>query len=484
MANTLADAALEDQRSADADQQAPAPDRLSTRVKWAYGMGGTTDIFGHWLYLSLADPVFNAYFHLSPTEIGLVKAVALGVDACAGLLFGWWSDNTRTRWGRRRPYILFGSILSGIGLPFLFLPSQDWGHDKIFWFMMISSACYAPMIAAYNSPYQSLGLELTPDVHERTSVMGYKAIVQKSSGVLLGAALPFAQLAVFDGNVARGAMASAAMAGAIMIVVGVVNFKYVPERYYETVQAKQDKLGFFEMMTNTFSCFPFLVLLGVAFTYAIPTSAMGTLGYYAGNFYVTGGDLSLYGEIGFWGGLAYAVSGIAGIRPARVLSVRYGKRAALAIILVLGMITFGLSWWLFTPSNPWLMVVHTGLNGFCATGLWVVLPSMTVDTVDYEEGRSGQRREGAFSSAFSWTMKAGMVVTNVMAGAALDGLTGFRAELGGDQSSETMHAIRLIFALGPMGACALSLGCLALYPLSTQRMQRLRLELESRRGKV
>lgn len=463
---------------------APAADRLKPSVKWAYGMGGTTDIFGHWLYLTLADPVFNAYFHLTPTEIGWVKAVALAVDACAGLLFGWLSDNTRTRWGRRRPYILVGSILSGLGLPFLFLPSQDWGHDKIFWFMMISAACYAPVIAAYNSPYQSLGSELTPDVHERTSVMGYKAVVQKSSGMLLGTALPFAQLAMFGGNVARGAMASAAIAGAIMVVVGFINFRYVPERYYATVQTKQEKVGFVEMIHKTFSCFPFVVLLGVAFTYAIPTSAMNTLGYYAGNYYVTGGDLELYGRLAMWGGFAYAIFGMGGIQPARILSVRYGKRMALSIILMLGMITFGLSWVLFDPANPWLMVIHSGLNGFCATGLWVILPSMTVDTVDYEEGRSGQRREGGFNSAFSWTMKAGMVAASVLAGTALDGLTGFRAELGGDQTPETMQAIRLIFALGPMAACALSLGCLALYPLTTERMNRLRQELEQRRGHV
>jgi GPH family glycoside/pentoside/hexuronide:cation symporter len=269
-----------------------------------------------------------------------------------------------------------------------------------------------------------------------------------------------------------------------MVVVGFINFKYVPERYYDTVQTRQKRVGFVEMIHKTFSCFPFVILLGVAFTYAIPTSAMNTLGYYAGNYYVAGGDLALYGQLAMYGGFAYAICGIGGIQPARILSVKYGKRAALAIILASGMITFGLSWVLFTPTNPWLMVIHSGLNGFCATGLWVILPSMTVDTIDYEEGRSGQRREGGFNSAFSWTMKAGMVAASVMAGTALDSLTGFNAELGGNQTPETMEAIRLIFALGPMGACVLSLAFLAFYPLSTERMHRLRVELEGRRGHV
>ncbi len=462
---------------------APAREHLPKRVKWAYGLGGTTDIFGHWLYLTLADPVFTGYFHLTPTQVGNVKAVALAVDACSGLLFGWLSDNTRSRWGRRRPYILVGSILSGICLPLLFLPSLSWGQEKIYLFMLISAICYAPIIASYNSAYQSLGSELTPDVHERTSVMSYKGVVQKSSGMLLGTALVLAQLPLFNGNLGLGSAFSAAIAGAIMIAVGMINFKYVPERYYEKA-TKQKSVGFTEMLTKTFSCLPFLAILGIGFTYAIPTSAVQTLGFFAGNYYATQGDMELYGQITMYGGFAYAVCGIGGIWPARVMSERFGKRESLAVILCLGIVTFALSWVLYTPNAPWLIVLFSGLNGFCATGLWVVLPSMTVDTIDYEEARSGQRREGAFNSAFSWTMKAGMVTASLFAGRLLDKLTGFQAELEGSQTPDTIFAIRVLFALIPLGACVLSLICLALYPLSTERVVRLRLELEKRRGAV
>ena len=94
--------------------------RLPARVKWAYATGGTADILGHWLYFNLADPVYSSYFHLSPTQIGNVKAATLIADAFAGVLFGWLSDITRSRWGRRRPYILVGSLLSGLALPLLF----------------------------------------------------------------------------------------------------------------------------------------------------------------------------------------------------------------------------------------------------------------------------------------------------------------------------------------------------------------------------
>ena len=109
---------------------------------------------------------------------------------------------------------------------------------------------------------------------------------------------------------------------------------------------------------------------------------------------------------------------------------------------------------------------------------------MTADSLDYEEQRSGARREGAFSSSFFWATKAGMGIASILAGQALDQLTGFRAELGGQQAPDTFFAIRALFAGIPIVACLVALGLLRLYPLSLERMRAIRGELEARRGAV
>jgi len=468
---------------------------LPTRVKLAYATGGTADILGHWLFFNLADPVYSSYFHLSPTQIGNVKAATLIADAFAGVLFGWLSDNTRSRWGRRRPFILVGSLLSGLTLPLLFLPSRSWGTEQIFAYMLLSAVLYSPLIAAYNSAYQALGAELTPDYHERANVMGYKAIVQKTVGILIGGAVWLSGLSLFrdptTGEIdsGKGAMTACAVAGVLMIASGAINARYVPERYYETA-SRQKAVGIVETLRSTFSCPPFLVLLGVGFAYAIPTFAVDPLGYYAGYYYVlkdlhaTQGAYAMWGVLKLWGGILYTMFGIAAVYPAQLLVRRHGKRATLSVILAFGIVAFGLSWVMYTPQAPWLVVLHTGLVGFCATGLWVVLPSMTADTLDYEEQRSGVRREGAFSSSFFWATKAGMGIASVAAGQALDGLTGFRAELGGQQAPDTYLMIRALFAGIPIVACLIALGLLTLYPLSAERMRNIRAELETRRGTV
>jgi GPH family glycoside/pentoside/hexuronide:cation symporter len=292
-----------------------------------------------------------------------------------------------------------------------------------------------------------------------------------------------------DVDSGKGAMAACAVAGLLMILSGAINARYVPERYYATA-IRQKATGLLETLRSTVQCKPFVVLLAVGFVYAIPTFAVDPLGYYAGYYYVlqdqheTHGAYGAWGVLKFWGGVLYTVFGVAAVYPAQHLVRRFGKRAALSVILTLGLAAFALSWVMYTPSAPWLVVLHTGLTGFCATGLWVVLPSMTADTLDYEEQLTGARREGAFTSSFFWATKAGMGIASIVAGQALERLTGFRAELGGQQSPDTYLLIRALFAGIPIIACLVALALLTRYPLSAERMRTIREQLESRRGAV
>jgi Na+/melibiose symporter-like transporter len=500
MANSLVgsteSAALEAPASSELVPVEPTPaasgvqpsDKLSVGTKLAYGTGGTTDIFGHWLYNNLTDPVYNVFLGLSPSQVSLVRGVTLLADAMSGLLFGWLSDNTRTRWGRRRPYILLGSIVSGLALPVLFMARPSWSPDEIFLYMIVTAALYAPLIAAYNTPYQSLGAELTPGHDERTSVQSYKGVMQKTAGALIGGALWFATRPWFNDpvtgkpDVAWGATCAAAIAGGWMIVSGLINFFFVKERYYATASA-QPKGSFISMFRDAFRCRPYLVLLAVALVYAVPTGLVGTFGFYAGTYYVFGGDMARSAEVGFWSGIAYMACGFLGIWGANRLSRTLGKHRTLITTLTIGLIAFGSSWWLYTPENPWLSVVCTGLNGFSATGLWVVLPSMNADVMDYDELTSKQRREGAYSATFSWVLKVGMMGSMLIGGPLLE-ITGFDAKLGGNQTPEAIFWIRALFAGIPVTALLAALVLIQFYPLGTERMRQIRAELEARRGAV
>jgi GPH family glycoside/pentoside/hexuronide:cation symporter len=188
-------------------------------------------------------------------------------------------------------------------------------------------------------------------------------------------------------------------------------------------------------------------------------------------------------RIGGWSSMAYLACGLLGILVANRVSRVIGKHKTLIGALAVGLVAFGSSWWLYTPEMPELSIVCNGLNGFSATGLWVVLPAMSADVIDFDELNSGKRREGAYSATFSWVMKVGMMLSMLIGGPLLEA-TGFDAKLGGVQSPETVFGIRLLFAGIPVTALVIALILIQFYPLSTERMRDIRAQLEQRRGTV
>ncbi len=511
---------------------------VSTRTKIFYGLGAGNDMWGNWFYVSFVWLFFNQYLGMAPALISTALSLRLLWDAITDPVFGWWSDNTRTRFGRRRPFILIGSILAGLFLPVLFMVEVGASDSQYFWWMLLTSIVFMTFVSCFNMPYNSLGAELSPDYSERNSIFKYKGSIQKVMEVasfgagafvtalnwenatasdvpqivgnilstgsawiasLLGdlltldfatawAALetPFG-LQTGDGteeiNIVLSAKVYASLLGFAMICVGLIVFFGVKERYYETVNKNQAKTKIITSIWGALRCRPFRVQLSMGLAYSLGLSMVGTLGFYTTVYFVSGGNRTEGNLFNLKMGVVGMLFGFIGPMIWGLLASKFDKRIVVFIIQFFGIAVFTATWWLYTPEIKMLQVLATGFIALTQAGFWMMFGSIGADVIDYDELENGVRREGAFSACSSYRMKIGMILGTFITGVALES-TGFDAELGGDQPERAIFWIRFLLAAVPITGLIISLIFIARFPLSAEKMKEIRAQLEERRGTV
>ncbi|MFT3782521.1 MAG: MFS transporter [Nibricoccus sp.] len=498
----------------------PPEDRVPWSQRIGYGLGTFFDMWGHWLYPTIAFQIFGTYLHMPFWQIGVGVILNRVFDAISDPVFGWLSDNTRTRWGRRRPLMLVGTFLAGIGLPFLLAVKPGWGNTVVFgvefssyfWFMLLSSAIYLPMVSCFNMPYQSLANELTPDYHERTTVFAVKNAIQKIPELALFVFGAFFTRAVWVGadsgdvftrikqlctsfsawkdapdgsqpNMLLGAQVYLSLCGIVLLVCGLLCVFLVRERYYEKLVAKRmDKISIKETLWQTLRCKPFLIQKVMDMGYNMGLSMVSTLGLAATIYYVCRGNNSMGNSWNSLMGLSGMGLGFLGIPVFAVLARKLGKRHAMACVLVSAILVFAASWWLYNPNIVWLQVFASGFIAFIGAGYWTIAGSIGADVMDYDELEGGRRREGSFAACGSWINKVAMAIGAGVSFFILDWI-GLDSKLP-QQSEHTIFMIRFLFLAIPMVGLGFSLVALKFFPLSQEKMSEIRTLLEERRGKV
>ncbi len=490
-------------------EEAPS-DRIPVPQKLAFGLGSFIDMWGQWLYNTFAFQVFNIFLQMNPGLVSTVLMINRLWDAVTDPVCGWLSDNTRTRFGRRRPFILIAGILAGVCMPMLYAVGRDWSETQYFMYMILSSAVYICFTSAFMMPWTSLGMEMTPNYNERTVLMGFRNAIQKMPELAMFFAAQFTTLAVWDGanmdnlserlhllvttkaawahgeseNILLGAQVYATALGIIMAICAVIMFFVLRERYYKkVVSSHQQKVKVRETIYQALSCRPFRTMLILVLAYALGTSMVGALGYYNSIYYVCGGDVALGAAWNFKMGVAGMVFGFAGIPFYTLIAKWLGKRHAMGTVLVMAILAFIGDWFFYNPNHPWMQLLACGCVAFTGAGFWTIFGSILPDVIDYDELESGKRREGAFSACQSWIMKVGLALGAGASGWIL-AATGFNADLGGNQPPEAIFWIRFLLSTIPVIFLVVALFELTKFPLTREKMDEIREKLEAMRGKV
>jgi GPH family glycoside/pentoside/hexuronide:cation symporter len=438
-------------------------EKLTRRSMCAYGIGLVSHQFGHVGLGMLAMPIFNVEMGLSPALVGGLLMVARCLDAFTDPVMGAISDNTRTRWGRRRPYLALGALLSAFLYPMIWLGSSQWSPMVLAIYFCTTSILFYLAHTVFSVPYLSLGYELTNNYDERTRLQAWRSYFNTAVMLLIGWFYYFCQMPVFGGPV-QGARVLGFLVGVGILVFGLVPAIFLREINYSFVQ-HQEKERFFLVAKQAFSNKPFLILLGIIVTLIIGTQTAGALGFYLNVYHLYGGDKLAAGALIGVGTLVGAGASFASAPMIAAYAKRTDKTTALQACLIMSIIGAISSWFLYTPMMPYLSLVPLVFLSLGGNAFWILVNSMKADVCDWDEMTSGRRREGIYGALGNWMQKSATSVTYFAAGLVLQ-FTGFNAAVQGAQTPEAINGMRLGFALIPVVFLLPCLWLLKFYPIT------------------
>jgi glycoside/pentoside/hexuronide:cation symporter, GPH family len=445
-------------------------DKLGISPKMFYAMGAVSDVIMANIIFQLSGPIYVYGLGVSPVLIGLAISVPRIWDAVTDPVMGNISDNTRMRYGRRRPYMFLGALLGGILCSIMWMPPGSLSTTGMFVYFLITSILFFTAYTIYSVPFNALGYELTTDYDERTSVMSYKTMLMNIGAALL---LPWAYklclLPQFGDNAVEGARVVGVLFGLLILFAGFGAAAFCRENPEAKIQAK---IKIVEAIKYTFSNKVFLLLSVLVLCVIMGVFLAFPLMFYINIAYIVPGNEDKASDlIGFYG-TCYGVMGIAAVPVINLLGQKFGKRPTLIAGLVLLMLSFPASWLLFSPQYPLLQLVFAAMASPGLSFVWILTSAMMADVCDLDELKTGLRREGMYGAVFTFLVKLGLAGVMALSGVIL-GLAGFDQNLK-LQTPETILKLRVLFMLLPLGTLAAALILTVKYPLSREKMQQIR----------
>lgn len=464
-------------------------DKVPLKEKLTYSCGQVGVGLQEYADNQILNPIFIVGMGISPALMGILGVFYRAWDAITDATMGTITDNTRTRWGRRRPFIFVGSFLMAIAMPLMFLFNPEWDLLYITLWMIVFQLVLTVTQTFYNIPYQSLMLEMTPDTNERTNISACRSYFGIITSFFAGWTLFLCMQPIFqpEGKEAAPIYGAPWVIGGFAIlscILGLLPAFFAKERFYQKTRY-QEKVSILQSLKITLCNRPFLLLLGFVLTGIVGSGVVESLGFYLRLYYVCETDMLLFGKVQGLESFLRIGSSIAGIRFFQWLAVKTSKRTTVLIIAALALAGAVSKFFCYTPDMPFLSIVPVVV--FLAptmSAVWMVVLSMVGDVVDDEELRSEERLEGAFTAVFSWTQK----VTYSMRSA----LSGFVVVWAGfdvakrDQllPENVVNNMFLLLILVPVVLIGISMVMLKRYPLTNARIQQTRRKLEERRGEI
>jgi glycoside/pentoside/hexuronide:cation symporter, GPH family len=398
----------------------------------AYGSGGIIPIALFNVAGILVGLMGNISLGLSAFWLGVILIIPRLWDAVSDPIIGHLSDNTRTRWGRRRPFLLVGGILVAIFFVMIWwipkgemvrawFPSESGFHWFQLGYILFSLLLFFTACTIFEIPHGALGMEMTSDPHIRTRLFSAKSFVGNLFAMSTPWLFALANMEIFrgpGGNEADGMRYVSLMVAAIIIPLSFWWFFSLREPGFRRA-SQQKKTPFWEDMKHTATNKNFVRLTLTIFTLAMGFNFVNLLGSYIPIFYIFDGDKVAGAYLLGINGTIWAVTGLLAVFPLNWVSPKLGKRNTL-IVAVMLMVLAQLSKIIcYNPAHPYLIIIPTILLSAGMLFFFTLGSSMVGDICDEDDLKRGYRTEGSFYSIFWWFIKMGTAFASFVAGALI-----------------------------------------------------------------
>ena len=406
-------------------------DRITFSQLAAYGAGGIIPIALFNIAGILVGLMGNISLGLSAFWLGVILIIPRLWDALSDPIIGHLSDNTRTRFGRRRPYLLLGGILVAVFFVVMWwIPKGEWVRV---WFpsetafqafqlvyILLSLLLFFSACNIFEIPHGALGMEMTTDYHERTRLFSAKSFVGNLFAMSTPWLFALANLERFKGtgNEADGMRYVSILIAALLIPLSFWWFFKLREPGF-VAAAKQKKTPFWKDMKRTARNRNFTRLTLTVFTLAMGFNFVQLLGSYIPIFYVFGCDKVAGAYLLGINGTIWAITGLLAVFPLNWISPRLGKRNTLAISILLMCLAQLSKIVCYNPQFPYLIIIPTILLSAGMLFFFTLGSSMVGDICDEDDLKTGYRAEGSYYSIFWWLIKMGTAFASFVAGALI-----------------------------------------------------------------
>ena len=464
---------------------APAPSQVPLKTKLSWAAGSFFENVMANAILTMVMPIFNLGFGVNAIWLGWAQSLPRAFDAFFDPLLGHLSDNTRTRWGRRRPWIAASAIFSTLLYMLLWFASPSWPKEVLIaWYAGIT-AFFFLIFGMYQISFSALGMELSSDYDERTRIMAWRYLFIMASFPLVGwiykmCFIPFFQIGMPQGSAHPEifGMRGVGLLVGLVSVLTVLPLIFACKEKPTGGPTEQRGIKLADAFRETFTNRVFLLFLGL-----VLFSVLGTFVWpmhtYIAIYFVEGGNKEAGATLMGYYTMANFASSLVTVPVVNYFSSRFGKKAVLMGGQLLGIFSALSTWFLFTPTAPWLFIVYAFFGNMALGSLMILYNSVIADICDMDELKTGSRREGMYGAVGNFMFKLVFSASTIIVGYML-AMSGFQ-ESKATQSPETLQILRAIVALFPAIMTAIACALIGIFPLTRRKAAEIRAQLEARR---